>query len=82
MRHTLSLAAVLTIAPMMALAVGGDDETPPTPTETMTECADGQIFDDTTQACVDATDDNAFNDDARYDAVRELAYAGAYERAL
>lgn len=64
-----------------AFAVGSDDETPPTPTETTQTCEDGQIFDEKTKACVDA-DKQSLNDDDRYRAVRELAYAGRYDSAL
>ena len=63
-----------------AFAVGSVDETPPTPTDTTQSCKDGQIFDEKTETCVDA-DKQSFNDDDRYRAVRELAYAGAYDRA-
>lgn len=64
-----------------AFAVGSDDETPPTPTETTTKCEDDQVFDEKTDACVPA-DSQTLNDTTRYKAVRELAYAGDYERAL
>ncbi len=63
------------------LAVGSDDETPPTPTETTTTCEEGQIYDAEKKECV-ASDIQSLNDDARYEAVRELAYAGAFDRAL
>lgn len=74
----LTAAFCLSAAPVFA--VGTEDETPPTPTETTTECVDGQIYDEDTKACIEATD-QSLNDDRRYDAVRELAYAGAYDRA-
>lgn len=63
-----------------AFAVGGDD-TPPTPTETTTVCEDNQVFDEKTKTCVPA-DKQSLNDTQRYDAIRELAYAGGYDRAL
>ena len=72
---------VFILAAFGAFAVGGDDETPPTPTETTTVCEEGQIYDDETKACVEA-ETQSLNDDQRYRAVRELAYAGAYDRAL
>ena len=61
-------------------AVGSNGNTPPTPTETTTACEDGQIFDEDSKKCVDA-DTQSLNDDQRYRAVRELAYAGQYDRA-
>ncbi|MDA8585097.1 tetratricopeptide repeat protein [Rhodobacteraceae bacterium] len=74
-----STAAMLFALP--AFAVEGDDPAPPKPTETTTMCEEGQIFDDKTKTCVDA-DEQSFNDDDRYKAVRELAYAGEFDRAL
>jgi Flp pilus assembly protein TadD len=68
--------------PSAALAVGTDDGTsPPTPTETTQRCAEGQIWDAQTQGCV-APEDARLDDDTRYEAVRELAYAGRYPEAL
>lgn len=64
-----------------AFAVGSSDDTPPTQTETTQTCDDGQIFDKETGTCVDA-DAQSFNDDDRYKAVRELAYAGRLDSAL
>lgn len=76
------LAAAFICLPFTAFAVGGESDVPPESTETTVECTEGQIYDEKTKSCVDASDDNAFNDDTRHKAVRELAYAGAYERAL
>jgi len=76
---SLALAAVMASGTTV-FAVGDDDETPPQPTKTTIECEGDQIFDAETETCVDA-DKQSFNDDDRYDAVRELAYAGAYDRA-
>ncbi len=64
-----------------AFAVGDEDETPPKPTETTTECADGLVYDPKTETCLEPQND-AFNDDDRYRAVREFAYAGRYDDAL
>lgn len=81
MRHALLLALPTAITLSFAAhAAGGGDDSPPKTTSTTTECSDGQIYDEVTKACVDA-DEQSFNDDQRYDAVRELAYAGAYDRA-
>lgn len=80
------MRALVLALPVLALAgtafaVGSNDETPPTPTETTTACEDGQIYDDDKQDCV-TPDTQSLNDDTRFKAVRELAYAGAYDRAL
>ncbi len=79
MRYALSAVFVTAFA-TGAFAAGGQSDTPPKETQTTTECAEGQIYDEETQACLDA-EKQSFNDDQRYDAVRELAYAGAYDRA-
>lgn len=76
----LALPFALTLS-FGAHAAGGNSDTPPKTTRTTTECTDGKIFDEAAKACVDA-DQQSFNDDDRYDAVRELAYAGEYGRAL
>ena len=75
------LAAALALTPQLALAVGSDDSAPPTPTETTTECAKGEIWDEKTKACIKA-EEQSLNDDQRYGAVRELAYAGRHDEAL
>lgn len=79
MRPMLALPFVFLATPL--LAVGDDDDTPPTPTETTTVCDDGTIWDAEAKACV-PVEEQSLNDDTRYGAVRELAYAGAYDRAL
>lgn len=75
------LVAALLCLPGAALAVGGDDSAPPKPTKTTTECADGQVWDDKTGACV-ALQESRLDDDALFGAARELAYAGRYEDAI
>lgn len=75
------LAALLAATPQLALAVGSDDSQPPTPTQTVTECETGMIWDDKTQTCVKA-EDSSLNDDQRFGAVRELAYAGRPDEAM
>ena len=74
------LTLLLLVAPTLALAVGDDSPSAPTPTETTTKCKGGQIYDSTTKSCADASQ-SSFDDDDRYLAVRELAYAGALNRA-
>ena len=64
-----------------AFAVGSNDDSPPVKTQTSEDCKETEIFDEKTETCVKA-DKKSFNDDDRYDAVRELAYAEEYERAL
>ncbi len=77
---TLCLSALLVSAATSAFAVGSNNDAPPSTTSTTTECKGGQIYDQDSKNCVDA-DKQSFNDDTRYDAVRELAYAGAFDRA-
>ncbi len=81
MRNLIIFAGAFCILSAPAFAVGSNDETPPSPTETSTVCEDGQIYDEDSKECV-AADKQSLNDDQRYRAVRELAYAGDYSRAL
>jgi tetratricopeptide (TPR) repeat protein len=74
------LAAAFILAPYAALAAGSDDSEPPTPTETTTKCEEGMVWDEKTETCIKA-DESSLNDDQRFDAVRELAYAGRYDHA-
>ncbi|MEM9523331.1 MAG: hypothetical protein AAF982_04960, partial [Pseudomonadota bacterium] len=69
------------LAPSLALAAGSDTSTPPKSTKTTTECEAGQIYDTRTKTCV-AARDSRLDDDQRYQAVRELAYAGRYQHSL
>jgi tetratricopeptide (TPR) repeat protein len=75
------LAAVLAFAPQLALAAGSDDSEPPKPTETSTECAKGEVWDKATSTCIKA-ESSSLNDDQRFGAVRELAYAGRTDEAM
>ncbi|MFQ6552806.1 tetratricopeptide repeat protein [Aestuariibius insulae] len=68
------------LVPSTLLAAGGGGSTPPTPTETTTQCENGQIYDEATKACADPKDAR-FDDDSRYDAARELAYADRHNDA-
>lgn len=75
---------VLTAAlmfPMAAFAAGSSDNSPPKPTETTKVCKDGKVWDKQTKSCVDAKE-SRLDDDTRYAAARELAYAGKYSDAL
>jgi predicted Zn-dependent protease len=76
----LTIAALFCALPLAAFAAGTDDTTPPTPTETTTVCTEGQVYDAETKACKNPQD-ASLNDDARFGAVRELAYAGRYTEA-
>jgi tetratricopeptide (TPR) repeat protein len=75
------LAAALALMPQLAFAVGSDDSEPPKPTETSTECAKGEVWDEKTSTCIKA-ESNLIDDDQRFGAVRELAYAGRPDEAL
>jgi len=69
------IAASLSFAaPQIAFAAGGD--TPPT----SVKCAEGKVKDKTTGKCVDA-DSQLLDDDERYEAVREYAYAEQFGNA-
>lgn len=80
MFRTLLKGLTLSTIATAAFALGSESSEPPQPTGTTTTCTDGQILDEDTASCVDA-DDTSFNDGDRYDAVRELAYSGAFDRA-
>ncbi|MEL7416024.1 MAG: tetratricopeptide repeat protein [Pseudomonadota bacterium] len=57
------------------------DYTPPPPTETTTECQNGQVWDPEAETCRDS-ENAAFDDAARLRAARELAQAERYDDAL
>jgi tetratricopeptide (TPR) repeat protein len=75
------LAAAVALAPQLAFAAGSDDSEPPKPTETSTECAKGEVWDEKTATCIKA-ESNLLDDDQRFGAVRELAYAGRPDEAM
>ncbi|MES2968561.1 MAG: tetratricopeptide repeat protein [Pseudomonadota bacterium] len=79
MRFAFSLCLVM--LPLPALAVGDESASAPAVTETTTLCSGGLIWDVTATSCADPQDDGIDND-ARFAAVRELAYAGKAEDAL
>lgn len=79
MRTLLTTAALLIAAP--ALSLGTRDEAPTNPTATSTKCEDGQIWDPKTETCVEPKE-SRFNDDQRFEAARELAFADRYQDAL
>jgi Flp pilus assembly protein TadD len=63
------------------LAAGSDNDSPPKPTETTTECKGKQVWDPKTRKCV-KPEATGLNDDQRYQAARELAWAGRPADAL
>jgi tetratricopeptide (TPR) repeat protein len=71
----------LTLLPVGAFAAGGDSFAPPVKTETTGTCSGSKIWDAATRTCIDSSQSH-WSDDDRHEAVRELAYAGAYDRAL
>ena len=79
MRQFLILAACC--MPVIAWAVGSEEQEPPKPTETTLECKDGRVWDDALKRCVDIKS-GALDDDALYDAAREFAYAGQLDNAI
>ena len=77
----IAATAALCLLPLAALAAGSDDTEPPPATQTSTECVKGQVWDEATKSCVDA-ESGLLDDDTRFRAVRELAWAGRPEDAL
>lgn len=78
---TLAASLIALSIATTGFAAGSDSSTPPKPTATTKECANGQIFDANKGICVNAQESN-LDDDTLYNAARELAYAGQYENAL
>jgi thioredoxin-like negative regulator of GroEL len=85
MKHiAVATALALALAPLPALAIGGqsdEEEAPPVPTETTVKCTAPQVWDMTTKACKDPKDAR-LDDDTRYRAAREYAWAGQPGAAL
>ncbi|MCU0911920.1 MAG: hypothetical protein MUE98_11430 [Rhodobacteraceae bacterium] len=75
------LLAVLSLAPLPALAILDEDEPPPAPTPTTTVCAEGYVWDAQKGRCV-APENSGLSDDALFRAARELAHAGRYDAAI
>ncbi len=71
----MKLAFPLLLAlPGLAFAAGSSD-TPPKPTPTTAQCAEGRVYDAERGGCV-LIEQSLLDDDALFDAARELAYAG------
>ncbi|MCU4653857.1 tetratricopeptide repeat protein [Roseibacterium sp. SDUM158016] len=64
-----------------ALAIGPEDDSPPAPTRTTTECPAGQVWDAETEACT-AIEQSRLPEDILRRTARELAYAGRSDDAL
>jgi len=75
------ILAVALLFPTAALAVGSDDDTPATPTQTTTECTDGKVWDEKSESCRTPRE-SRLDDDTLYRAAREFAYAGQFGHAL
>lgn len=76
------VAIVMAMAtPGGAMAAGTEDANPPPKTETSTKCKKDEVWDEKTKKCV-KPDTTGLNDDDRFKAVRELAYAGRPDDAL
>lgn len=73
-------AVLLACLPGAAFAAGSDDSTPPQPTQTTTQCKDGQVWDEAQQKCV-PPQHHGLTNDQRFRALRELAWAGRYDDA-
>ena len=73
-------ALFLCLTASQSVAVGFDNDEPPTPSGTTTICDEGLIWDDATETCVRLEDTS--NDQASlYQNLRELAWAGRFDDA-
>ena len=70
----IALAAAL-LLPVAAFAAGGDEWTPPKPSETTKTCKGKEVWDETKKRCV-RPKQSSLNQQELMQAVRELAYAG------
>ena len=75
----LAIVAALALSSQSAMGAG-DEDFVPKPTQTTKECKNGKIWSDKKKRCV-KPGNASLDDDTRYDAVREYAYAGQYENA-
>lgn len=71
----------LMLLPGAAFAAGSNTDEAPEPTETTTECTDGQVWSEDAKKCVDPESDAMLDGDL-YNAVRELAHAGRMQDSL
>lgn len=75
------LSTALILAAGAALAVGDEDDTPPRPTETTTQCPEGAVWDGGRNACV-IIRDSRLSPETLMQNARELAYAGRHDDAI
>lgn len=78
---TLVTALISTTIATSAFAAGWDSTKPPKTTNTSTVCDQGMVWDKKTKSCLQA-DAHNLTDDDRYQAARELAFAGRYQNAM
>jgi len=69
------------LLPTAVFAAGSDTESTPATTGTTTTCEGTMVWSESKGKCVNA-ESGALDDDQLYKAVRELAYAGEYDRTL
>lgn len=78
MIRSVLLTGALALTATGAFAKSGEA---PASTPTSESCEDGQVWSEETKLCVDA-ESHLLEDDQRYEAARELAFVGDYDRAL
>ncbi|MGB1034719.1 MAG: tetratricopeptide repeat protein [Primorskyibacter sp.] len=78
--QSLPIVLALSMTTSAALAAGSFDTSPPKPTPTTTECADGMIWDEASEACVDPNS-AALDEGTLMRAIREFAYMGQFDHA-
>ena len=81
MTRFLVATALAVCLPIAAHAASSGDSNPPKPTSTTKVCEGGKVWDSKSKSCV-APSSGMLDDDALYDAIRELAYYGQYDHAL
>lgn len=81
MLRALTAASFALALPIAAHAVGGDDSSPPKPTQTTESCKKGMVWDASVKKCV-APQSGSLDDETLHGAVREFAHAGQYGHAL
>jgi tetratricopeptide (TPR) repeat protein len=80
-----ALALAAAGLPLQASAAPDDDNSAPLPTETTVKCKDKEVYDEKLKKCVPIKKtgmNDILDDDALYDAARELAYFGRPQDAM
>lgn len=75
------LLSLVVLFPTAVFAAGSSDSSEPSETQTTVVCKKGKIWNKKKGKCL-APKKSSFNDNDRYKAVRELAYAERYDDAL